>query len=190
MSLSAATKNAMLDNWGVNALSLHTAYSASGANEVTGGSYTRETVTFSAANAGAKATSNQPVFDVPATTVRWIGKWATATFAGMTPNGGSEKEFFVDVSADTVTCYAHGYSNGQTIVFFGDTPPAPLVEGTVYYVTNQTADTFTVASTLGGATINLTAAPGAACVVSKIVEEVFASPGTLTVTSGTTNLNA
>jgi hypothetical protein len=193
MSLSAAAKNTMLDNWGVTQFSLHTDYSSSGANEVTGGApaYARKNVSFSAASSGSKATSTQPVFDVPiSTTVRWLGKWISATFAGMEANGGAEKEFSVDISTDVVTCYAHGYANTNTIAFYGDTTPGGLSEGTVYYVRDATTDTFKVAATSGGVAIDLTAVPGAACVVSKIIEEVFSAQGTLTVTSGSWNLNA
>lgn len=192
MSLTAAAKNTMLDNWGVSQLSLHTAYSSTGANEVTGGSpaYARQSVTFAAASSGAKATSNQPVFNVPiSTTVRWVGKWISATFAGMEANGGSEKEFFVDISTDIVTCYGHSYANTNTIAFYGDSVPGGLVEGTVYFVRDATTDTFKVAATSGGAAIDLTSVPGAACVVSRIVEEVFSAQGTLTVTAGSWNLN-
>src|SRR5262245_33610845 len=189
MSGTNALKATMLDNWGVTQLSLHTAYSSSGANEVTGGSYARINATFSATSGGSKALSNQPQFSVPATTVRWIGKWMGATFAGMSPNGGSEKEFFVDISTDIVTCYAHGYTPNQTISMFADTPPGGVTEGAVIYVINPTADTFQVSLSSGGAAINLTSVPGGACVVSKMVEETFSAPGNFTVTSGASNLN-
>src|SRR5262245_36525737 len=173
MSATTALKNTMLDNWGVTQVSLHTAFSSSGANEVAGGSpaYARVNASFSAASGGSKALSNQPQFNVPATTVRWIGKWIGATFAGMVANGGTEKEFFIDVSSDVVTSYAHSFSNTNTISFYGDTVPGALTEGTVYFVINATTDTFQVSATSGGAAINLTSVPGAACVVSRIIEE-------------------
>jgi hypothetical protein len=189
---TSASKNAMLDNAVPTQLSAHTAYSSTGANEVTGGSpaYARVNCTLGSASGGAKALSNQPQFNVPAgTTVRWIGRWAGATFYGMEPNGGTEKEFFVDPATDLITCYAHGYANGDKVTFYGDTPPAPLVEGTVYYVRDATTDTFKVETAPAAGAVNITAVPGAGCVVSKIIEEVFAAQGTLTVTSGGWNLN-
>jgi hypothetical protein len=193
MTISTASKNVMLDNSGWTAMSLHTAYSASGANEVTGGSpaYARIAITLSAASGGSKAISNQPAFNVPAgTTVRWVGWWAGATFAGMEPNSGSEKEFWIDVSTDVVTSPAHGYSNGDKIVFYGGSSvPGGLVEGTVYFVVTATSDSFQVAATAGGAAINLTSYPDAGCVVSKIVEEVYASQSVHTITSASRNLN-
>ena len=80
---TSASKNAMLDNAVPTQVSAHTAYSATGANEVVGGSpaYARVNCTLGAASGGAKALSNQPQFNVPAgTTVRWIGRWATWMF--------------------------------------------------------------------------------------------------------------
>lgn len=63
--------------------SLHTASPGdNGANEVSGGSpaYSRESITFSAASSGAIDSSNQPVFDVPAsTTVTHVGFWDAST---------------------------------------------------------------------------------------------------------------
>jgi hypothetical protein len=192
MSFTAAAKNTMLDNWGVTQLSAHTAYSTTGANEVTGGSpaYARVNATFAAASSGSKALSNQPTFNIPTgTTVRWIGRWASATFHGMEPNGGTEREFFVDPSTDIITSYGHGYANGDKVAFYADTPPAPLVEGTVYYVRDSTTDTFKVETAPAAGAVNITAVPAAGCVVSRIIEEVFAAQGTLQVTSGSWNLN-
>lgn len=191
MAGTAALKNTMLDNWGVTQLSLHTAYSTTGANEVAGGSpaYARQNVTYAAASSGSKALTTQPVFNVPASTIPWIGKWTGSTFAGMTANGGQEKEFHVDVSANTVTCYGHAYSNGQTIAFYGDTPPGGLSEGTIYYVVSATTDTFQVSATLGGAAIDITAVPATGCVVSKIVAQVFSDQATMTINTGSSNLN-
>lgn len=191
MTIATGTKNTMLDNWGVTQLSLHTAYSSSGSNELTGGSpaYARKNVTFSAASSGSKSASTQPVFDVPATTVRWVGKWAGATFAGMTPNGGQEREFWVDPSTDVFTSYAHGFANGDKVVFFVGTVPAPLSEGTVYFVRDATTDSFRVETAPAAGAINITAIPTQDCVTSKIVEEVYAGQGTHTITQFVSNAN-
>lgn len=75
-------KNVALDGIGAVAgfASLHTATpNSSGSNEVAGGSpaYARKALTWSSASAGSKATSNTPVFDVPAgTTVAYVGFWS------------------------------------------------------------------------------------------------------------------
>ena len=61
-------------------ISLHTADpSTSGANEVTGGTYSREQTTWGAASNGSRVGS-QVTFDVPAgTTVTHWGIWSAAT---------------------------------------------------------------------------------------------------------------
>jgi hypothetical protein len=182
--------NAMLDAVTFDLASLHTAYSASGANEVTGGSpaYARKAITVAAAASRARAASTQPVFDVPATTVRFIGLWTNAgtVFRGMFANGGTEKGFQVDLTNNKILCESHGLADNDKVVFYGGTVPTGLTEGTVYFVVGNTAadpDTFQASLTLGGAAIDLTGQPAAQCKFSKIVEEVFAAQGTFTVTS-------
>lgn len=85
-SLSTNGKNEILDSgasWPPAYVSLHSADpGATGANELTGGTpaYARKAATWSAAAAGAKALSNQPVFDVPAgSTVAFVGLWSALT---------------------------------------------------------------------------------------------------------------
>jgi hypothetical protein len=85
MALNSTALNAMLDNLGtlVAYVSLHTdAVGGGTGNEVTGGSpaYARKAITWSSAAAGSKASSNSPVFDVPAgTTVRRVGFFSLVT---------------------------------------------------------------------------------------------------------------
>jgi hypothetical protein len=84
-ALVDAGKNVALDALGVAAdfASLHTATpNASGSNEVSGGSpaYARKALTWAAASGGSMATSNTPVFDVPAgTTVAFVGLWSAGS---------------------------------------------------------------------------------------------------------------
>ena len=188
--LTDTTIHNMLDSLTLDLVSLHTAYSATGANEVTGGSpaYARKAITMAAAAARARAASTQPVFDVPATTVRFIGLWTNAgsIFRGMFANGGSEKGFQVDLTNNRILCEGHGLVNDDKVVFYGGTVPTGLTEGTVYFVVGNTAadpDYFQVSATQGGAAIDITAQPIAQCKFSKIVEEVFAAQGTFTLNS-------
>ena len=178
--------------------SLHTAYSSTGTNEVTGGSpaYTREAATWAAASSRSKATSASMVFDVPAgTTVRWVGFWdavTTGNFLGMVPNGGGTPESFVvpDATNDVFEAPGHGFSNTNTVVVWtvpGVALPTGVSEGTVYYITNATTDDFTLALTSGGATINITAVGSG--FVQRIVEEAFGAQGTHTVTTATMSLD-
>lgn len=61
--------------------SLHTAEpNASGSSEVTGGSYTRETISWATASNGTAVTDAQIVFDVPgSTTITHIGYWSASS---------------------------------------------------------------------------------------------------------------
>ena len=195
MSFTTACRNTMLGAFPGTHLSAHTAYSSTGANEVAGGApaYARKVVTYAAAAAEARTASNTPTFDIPAaTTVRWIGMWdalVAGTFLGMIANGGDEREFSVDLTAETVKVPAHGWLANQKIAFYGDAVPGGLIEGTVYFAVTILTDTFQVSSTSGGAAINLTSEPGAKCVVAAIVEETFGAQGTLAVSPHSVRLN-
>ena len=196
--ITDTTKNNMLDHIVLDRASLHTAFSATGANEVTGGTpaYARQAITMAAASGGSRAASTQPAFDVPAgTTVAFIGLWTNAgtVFRGMTPNGGSEKSFQVDTSAnERIYCEGHGYVNNDRVVFLGGTAPTGLTEGTIYHVVGATSadpDYFQVSLTQGGSAENITGQAATGCKVSKVVLEAFAGQGTHTVTALTFGLN-
>lgn len=189
-------RNAMLGGFPGTHLSLHTAYSATGANEVTGGApaYARKAVTYAAAASKARAATATVTFDVPATTVRFLGKWDAVTagnFLGMTALSGDEKEFSIDIATENrIKLAAHGWAAGKKVVFYGDVVPAPLVEGTVYFVggTVNTND-FQVSATSGGAAITLTGEAGPECLISAIVEEVFGAQGQLNITPHSIRFN-
>lgn len=204
MRLTTAAKNLMLDALdesqaaGAKFGSLHSAYSATGTNELTGGSpaYARKAATWAAAAAGAKATSAGLAFDVAGgSTVRWIGMWDAVTagnFLGMTPNGGTTPQAFVvpTIATDFLECAAHGFANGDTLTVWavpGDPLPTPLVEGNVYFVVGQTTDHLQLSLTSGGAAIDITAI--GAGFLQKLVAEVFGAQGTHTVTTVTMTLD-
>lgn len=189
--LTDATINSMLDSIVVDRLSLHTAYSATGANEVTGGSpaYARQTVTFNAAASRQRALAANATFDVPATTVRFVGRWTNAgsVFRGMEALGGTETDYEIDVTNNRVLCEGHGLSNDMNVVFYGGTTPTGLTEGTVYFVVGVTAadpDYFQVSATQGGAAIDITGNGSRQCKFSRIVPEVFAAQGQYQVNAG------
>lgn len=204
MRYTATAKNVMLDALdesqaaGAKYGSLHTAYSATGANELTGGSpaYARKAATWAAAASGSKATSAGMVFDVPASsTVRWVGFWDAPTagnFLGMTPNGGTVTQDFVcpDIANNILECVAHGFVNNDTVVVWavpGDPLPTPLAEGTVYYVVSATTDDLQLSLTQGGAAVDITVI--GAGFLQKIVPETFNAQGTHTVTTVTMTLD-
>lgn len=180
--------------------SLHTAYSSTGANEVTGGSpaYARKAATWAAAAGRSKATSASMVFDVPAaTTVRWVGFYDAVTagnFLGMVPNGGGTPESFAvnsaGVTSNTFDAPSHGFANTNTVVVWavpGVALPTGVAEGTVYYIVGSATDTFQLSLTSGGAAIDITAVGSG--YAQRIVEETFGSQGTHTISSATMSLD-
>lgn len=185
MSLTTTARNQALDAIGVDSMSLHSGFpGVTGANELSGSGYLRMSCAFNSSSGGVRTVASATNFTVGAGhTVRWAGLWGGGTFKGYAPNGGSPKEFQADATSDVVTVPAHGYSNTDTIVFYGGTVPSPLVEGTIYFVRDATTDTFKVAATSGGAAIDLTGAGAGDCVVSRIVENAYGGAGTHTISS-------
>jgi len=202
--LSVAAKNTMLDALdeaqaaGAKFASLHSAYSATGTNELTGGTpaYARKAATWDAAASGSKAINGTIVFDVAAAAVvRFVGFWTAVTggtFLGMSPNAGTIPQAFVvpDASADVLECVAHGFVNTDTVVVWavpGDPLPTGLVEGTVYFVINGTVDDLQLSATSGGAAVAITAI--GAGMLQKLVVETFGGQGTHTITACTMSLD-
>lgn len=185
MSITTTARNEALNAIGIDSMSLHSGFpGATGANELTGSGYARVACAFNAASGGVRTVSAVTNFTVGAGhTVRWAGLWQSATFKGYSPNGGNPKEFQANASTDIVTCPGHGYTDTNTIVFYGGTVPAGLTEGTIYFVRDATTDTFKVAATSGGAAIDLTGAGGSDCVVSRITENAYGGAGTHTINS-------
>jgi len=73
------------------------------------------------------------------------------TVAGM-----AKASFTVDAGTNVFTSNTHRLENTNTIRFYGDDLPAPLVEGTLYYVIDKTTNTWKVSETSGGAEVNIT----------------------------------
>lgn len=185
MSLTVSSKNTMLNALSIDGCSLHTAFPGlTGSSEVTGGTpaYARKTVAFAAAAGGSRALSAAVTFDVPATTVRWFGFWVGVTYVGYAANGGAQLLYVVDTVSNNVRSPVHGLSNGAKIVFFNGTVPAPLTEGTVYFVIASTTDTFQVSATVGGTAIVLTGQPSNSALAT-IVEDVYATQGSHTLSA-------
>jgi hypothetical protein len=187
-----------LDQLGSNKLlyaSLHTAYSATGANEVSGGSYARQAATWSAASSGSKAlTTTLPSFSVPgSTTVEYIGFWDASTagnFQGMFPNGGGTVYTFTATTASsTFTASGSALSNTTTVTVFptaGSTTPGGFTAGSLYYVVSASTDTFKLSATSGGSAITVTA--DGSGIVQLLTPETFGGAGTFAISSGAITL--
>lgn len=190
---TTVAKNAMLDALQISYASLHSGFPGqSGLNEISGGSpaYARKAITVGAASGEQRTLSGSVTFDVPAATIRWVGVWngAQTQFQAYAPNGGSPKEFVVDLTANTIRSPNHGYANDQKIVFYNGSIPGGLTEATIYYVRDATSDTFKVTASVGGTAITITSAGSSACLVSTITEDVYASQGSHSLTSAVFSL--
>src|ERR1700722_9977259 len=187
--MSIADIDALLSTWASGALyvSAHSAYSATGANEMSGGSYARVAVTWASPAGGAIALSGTPyTVNAPASsTAAYIGFWSAlsgGTFQGMFPNGNATAyTFAAPSSTDTLLAPGSSYAANQPVVVFptaGSTLPGGLTAGTVYFVVSVQ-----LSATSGGSAINLTSDGSA--ITQAIVVETFGSAGTFSVT-GTT----
>ncbi len=188
--LSVATENYLLDQAGTNKflyVSLHSAYSATGANELAGGSYARQALAWAAAASGGKNLSAQPTLNVPAgSTVAFVGYWDALTagnFGAMAPAGsGQPAAFTAAVTGNLFTAPGTAFAAGQQVIVMpgaGATLPGGFTAGTIYYVVSPSGATFSLSATSGGAAITVTAA--GAGLVQTVTPEVYAGAGTYTV---------
>lgn len=195
MPLAIVAENYALDQLGTSKLlyaSLHTAYSATGANEVTGGSpaYARKVLAWAGASGGGKNLSGNAVFDVPGggTIVSWVGYWDALTlgnFQGMAAAGSAAPLAYTAVAAtDVLTAPGSALANGATVVVLpgvGAVLPAGLTVGTVYFVVNAAGATFKLSLTLGGGAVDITA--DGAGIVQPLTVDSFPAQGTYTLTN-------
>lgn len=198
MPLVAYSQNYMLNQWGTNHgtyASLHTAYSATGGSEVSGGSYARVAVTWSSASGGTLNLASTPyTFNVPSsTTIAYVGYWdasSSGNFSGMTPLGGASAYAWSGPSSTNILLApGSSYSANQTVVVFangGATLPSGLTAGTVYYVISPSSDTFQLSATSGGSAISLTS--DGAGIISAITTQTFATSGTYALNSASWSL--
>lgn len=176
--------------------------STAAATEATGGSpsYARQAVTWSAASGGTKTNSGSLALDVPAGTYAFLTFWSASSgntgtqYRGYAPINGSVKGFGecdgTDVTNDTITSSGHGLSNGDRVMVFNvfaESLPTGLVEGAVYFVVSAATDTFKVSSTSGGSAIDITGQ--GECYFQKVIPEVFASQGQITVAASALTLD-
>lgn len=141
-----------------------------GADEITGGGYARQAVTFGAASGGA--TDNTAAVDfpnMPAVTVVAFGLWDASTagnllaWGWLQPSGGHRRLFVVesaDLTTDEITSPSHGLATDDRVAvesLLGQSLPGGLSVGTLYYVTGTPgSDTFKVSTTQGGSAVDIT----------------------------------
>lgn len=205
---TAATTTVLITHIGIatSAVDPGTGTNSAG-TEATGGSpaYARQAVTWAAASGGTKSNSGALTFDVPAGTYAYFllmnaSTGNTSNYRGFIPFGGASaiKGFFsVDTTLtnDQFRSVSHGLSDGDRIVLypaFAESLPTGtgLTAGALLYVVGSTTDTFKVSTSSGGAAIDLTATGGGEGYWQRVVPEVFASQGQITVAAGALILDA
>jgi hypothetical protein len=142
-------------------------------------------------------------FDVPAGTYGFFGLFNASTgntnnYLGYIPFGGASalKGFgTVDTTLtnDQLFSRAHGMSDTDRVILFNvfaETLPTGLTEGTVYYVVSSATNTFKVSTTSGGSAVDITALGGGEFYWQRVVPEVFAAQGQITVAASALVLDA
>jgi len=174
--------------------------------EATGGSpaYARLAITWAAAASGQKTGSSGILtFDVPAGTYAFFGEYNASTgntnnYRGFIPFGGASAiKGFASVDTtltnDQLLSVAHGMADGDRVILspvFGEAIPTGLTEGAVYFVVSSAANTFKVSNTLGGGAVDITAVGGGEVYWQRVVPEVFAAQGQITVAANALVLDA
>lgn len=200
MPLSTLSADDLLNTWGSTYgkyLSLHTAYSATGANEVSGGSpaYARLAASWASAASNSMALTGTPYnFNVPAsTTVAFVGFWDALTsgnFHGMVPAGNATAyAFAAPSSTSTLLAPGSAYAANAPVCVFatgGSALPSGLSAGVIYFVSAPSSDSFKLSATSGGSAITLTS--DGSGYAQAITSEVFSGAGTFTLSSGSQSL--
>ena len=173
--------------------------------EASGGSpaYARKSVTWGAASGETKSNTGTLTFDVAAGTYYYFGLFNALTgntnnYLGWIPFGGAtalKGVATVDttLSNDQFLSVGHGMSDGDRVQLYnvwGETFPTGPSEGTLYFVVNSAANTFKVSTTQGGAAVDITATGTSEVYWQRVVPEVFASQGQITVAAGALVLDA
>lgn len=198
MSFTTAGRNALLTS-GKSGVTHVGAVTDVAGTEVTGGSYARQAVTWGAAASGATTNTGALTIPIPAgSTPALLGYYDASTagnLLGVFPYGSSGQVLdgvATVTTGDTFTSNAHGLAADDRVfvaAVAGESLPTGLSATTLYYVraTGLTADTFTIATTSGGAAVDVTAA--GECAWFKTVPNTFASAGNLTVAIGAASID-
>lgn len=184
-----AAKNLMLGTPTVDLASLHTGHPGNDglSNELAGGGYARQPVTFAAASSGERDATTTPAFSVAAgSTIATVGYWqnlSTDLFHCWAPLGAASNNpqaASAEAAADTIKSSAHGLTDGSRVFLFPlvDPLPSPLVETTLYHVVGSSSGAFQVSLTAGGTAVDI-AADGD-LIFQKCTPKIFSHAGTFT----------
>lgn len=174
MHLSNFLEDEILDHiLGTGAYTSPTVYGAlhddapgeTGANELSGGSYARQTIAFGAASGGTASNSAQEEWDLTGVTsgeVLFVGLFDALTvgnFLWSVPLGGTPFTFTLATSTEVATSYDHTLADDDRVVVAaapGSALPTGLSEDTVYWVVSTGTDVFGMSATQGGAEVATT----------------------------------
>lgn len=176
------------------------------AGEATGGSpaYARLANVSAAAASGQKLNTSTYLFDVPAGTYGFITLWNASTgnsgtqYLGYIPFGGASAiKGFASIDTtltnDQFLAPGHGMADTDRVMVFnnfGGSIATGLTEGTIYFVVSSAANTFKVSLTSGGAAVDITALGNGTVFYQRVVPEVFASQGQISVPASALVLDA
>lgn len=198
MPFTTTGRNKLLDT-GKTAITHIGAFTDLGTTEA--GGATRQAITWTAAASGV--TDNNAQLSIPVNagvTVQTLGFFDALTVGnilGYWPIGSAGQVLrgvgTVDaIATDLIQSSAHGLAADDRVFFWpaGDaTLPAGLSAATLYFVraTGLTADLFSVATTSGGAAVDITALGELAW--AKTVPNTWASAGNLVIATGSLDLD-
>jgi hypothetical protein len=184
MPLSTTGKNNLIS---VTAFTHAGALTALPSTETSGGSYARQAITWAAAAGGARANSAQLTIPIAA------GQTIVAASVHDALSAGNIQGYWqigstiaglatVTASTDVLASFAHGLVADDRVFVTpppGGSLPTGLAIDTLYFVraTGLTADSFTLATTSGGAAVNVTA--DGECAFFKTVPQTFSIAGNL-----------
>lgn len=174
-------------------IGLHSAYpnEAGTGAELSGNGYARVSVTNNTTNwpnYSDPTKSNGTTITFPTATGNWleavaVSVWDASVAGNMLARGwlGSDAgKLFTATAADLFTAPSHTLVNDDKVAVItvpGGTLPTGVVDGTIYFVINQSGDTFNLSTTLGGGAINLTTV--GAGLIKKVVPKTVQTNDTL-----------
>lgn len=170
MPFNTNGRNAMVGGLAANIshVSVHDAIpDAAGSDEISGGSYARQPVTWTAPAAGEADTDADLIHDIPAgSTAVAYGHWDALTAGnhyGHTLIGSTLSGFgAVDqsgVASDLILSAGHGLADGDRVALYNvlaEGLPGGLVERTLYWVVQAITNGFKVSLTQGGPAVDIT----------------------------------
>lgn len=187
MALTTSGRNALLTD-GLTQFTHVSCYSDLGTTEVASA---RVAVSWNTAASGVRDNTAQLTIAIPAGGTAMVlsihSALTVGNLQGIFPIGSSVRGTATVATSDTFTSYAHGLSTDDRVFFsavHSESLPTGLSATTLYYVraTGLTADAFTVATTSGGAAVDVTGAGEVA--FYRTVPNTFASGGNVVVAAG------